>query len=250
MNCPNSNASDAPLPRTEGADPTPTSPGTSSDVPSLLLSSDDAEFNRVCIDLRRQFDPDDLLGILIADQLVLAARRLRKAARLEPDDEIPDAAWCRFQSLAERGFRASLTALQRHQSPLTATKTARKTDEPDTEGPSPKPAPAAPARVESPEQIAEARLNWRDRIALVRSVSETWPVIVRTGREVEDVAAWLTDGRTEEELLAFFPELSRLDIAACRGCDAEGLCGPFDPDSPDPPGLPVLDELPEAPSSG
>ena len=230
--------------------PSPTDPWTSPDASLLLLSANDADFGRACVELRHQLAPDDLLGILIVDQLVLAARRLRKAARLEPAEEVPDAAWCRYHSLAERGFRAALTAFHRHQPPRGSTERARKTDAPTAERPSPEPKPAAPSRDESAEEIAEARLHWRDRIAVVRSVSETWPIILRTGREVEDVAAWLADGRTEEELLAFYPELSRLDIAACRGCDAEGLCGPFDPDSPDPPGLPVLDERPEAPSPG
>ena len=241
MSCPNTTG--APLLSLEGA-----ADWTSPDALLLLLSPVDAEFDRACVELRRQLATVDLLGVLLADQLVLAARRLRKAARLEPADAIPDAGWCRYHALAERGFRTALTALNRHQTPQGPAKGGRQTAEPASEGPPPEAAPPAPVRVESSEEIAEARSNWRDRIALVRSVSKQWPIILRTHRQVEDVAAWLVDGRTEQELLGWYPDLTRLDIAACLGCEAEGLCGPFDPDFPDPPGLPILDELPEGPN--
>ncbi|WP_233579101.1 hypothetical protein [Tautonia sociabilis] len=48
--------------------------------------------------------------------------------------------------------------------------------------------------------------------------------------------------------MRWHPGLTRAEIAACLACDAEGLCGPFDPaDGPYPPGLPVLDLLPDDP---
>jgi hypothetical protein len=65
---------------------------------------------------------------------------------------------------------------------------------------------------------------------------------------VEAVAAWFDSGRSDEELMRWHPGLTPADIAACRACDAAGLCGPFDTaDGPYPPGLPVLDRLPDDP---
>jgi hypothetical protein len=82
----------------------------------------------------------------------------------------------------------------------------------------------------------------------VKSLSDEWPILLRLRREVEDVTAWLADGKSEEEMMRWYPGLTRADIAACRACDAAGLCGPFDTaDGPYPPGLPVLEGLPDDP---
>ena len=231
-----------------GPDPAPMPP-----ISVLTLrDATDNQFLAFCAELLGRIDPDDLVGRILAEMLVLAAERLRLAARLQPGDDLPSAAWCRFQALAERNARAAAKDLTRHldQRSRPGSRTARPSaSSPSVPTPEPEPDPEpAPAPESTPEEIAEASSNWRGHIALVRSVSEEWPILLRLRREVEDVAAWLLDGKTEEELMGWYPGLTRADIAACRACDAEGLCGPFDPaDGPYPTGLPVLDDLPADP---
>ncbi|MEW4566489.1 DUF433 domain-containing protein [Tautonia sp. JC769] len=222
----------------------------------MLRDAGDEQFDALIAAWLGQFGADDTLARLHAETIVLAAVRLRTAAKLEPKGEIPGPDWCRFQSLAERNYRSACKDLRRH---LEAQQKAASNPSPSTSkrrssaaptDPAPEPMTASPAPPEStPEEIADASTNWRKHIALVRSMSEEWPVILRLRREVEDVAAWLADGKSEDELMTWYPGLTRADIAACRACDAEGLCGPFDPaDGPYPPGLPVLDDLPDDPS--
>ncbi|WP_169974240.1 DUF433 domain-containing protein [Tautonia rosea] len=220
----------------------------------MLRDASDDQFDDLTRSWLAQFDPIDVLARLHAEMVVLAANRLRRAARFEPEAAIPDLAWCRFQSLAERNYRTACKDLQRHLEHQGTGSTANpspKTAKGKTSSPPPDPTPEPPPSPpeSTSEEIADAYANWRIHIALVRSMSEEWPVILRLRREVEDVAAWLADGKTEEELMTWYPGLTRADIAACRACDAEGLCGPFDlADGPYPPGLPVLDDLPDDPS--
>ncbi|WP_152051028.1 DUF433 domain-containing protein [Tautonia marina] len=240
--------------------PTPTSPPTSADAPPapvpmglvLLRGVDEQQFNALIQSWLAQFDPSDVPARLQAEMVVIAVERLRRAARLEPSDTLPGLDWCRFQSLAERNYRNACKDLRRHleqqaaASPGSTKASQRRSSTPPAD---PAPAPLPPPPESTPEEIADAFANWRNHIALVRSMSEQWPVILRLRREVEDVAAWLADGKTEEELMTWYPGLTRADLAACRACDAEGLCGPFDlADGPYPPGLPVLDDLPDNPS--
>ncbi|QDV35175.1 DUF433 domain-containing protein [Tautonia plasticadhaerens] len=233
--------------------------GPSVPVPSIsVLMLRDAtgnQFAAFCAELFACLDPTDLIGRLLAELLVMAVERLRRAARLEPEDALPSSDWCRFQALAERNARAAAKELARHlerPSRAPAAKPARASSaSPGVAGPAPVPKPEpepAPVPESTPEEIAEASAHWRRHIALVRGISEEWPILLRTGREVEAVAAWFGDGKSDDELMRWYPDVSRADLAACRACDAEGLCGPFDPaDGPYPPGLPVLDDLPADP---
>jgi hypothetical protein len=219
----------------------------------LLRDAGNDQFDAIVKAWLNQFDAHDVLARLHAELVVLAAERLRLAARFDANGAIPGLDWCRFQGLAERNYRNACKDLRRHldqqqKAASDRSPTASKRRSLPTPG-DPAPAPLPPPPPEStPEEIADASANWRSHIALVRSMSEEWPVILRLRREVEDVAAWLADGKSEDELMTWYPGLTRADIAACRACDAEGFCGPFDPaDGPYPPGLPVLDDLPGEP---
>ncbi|WP_152050817.1 DUF433 domain-containing protein [Tautonia marina] len=212
-----------------------------------LLDSDPSAFATLTTSLLASVAPGDAQERLLVELLILAAQRLRKASQAESATEIPDLAWCRYQTLADRNFRSALKDLRHYRdhkagsAPRPSKPSRSSTSSTSAIDPSPAPLPES-----TPEEIADASANWRSHIALVRSMSEQWPVLLRLRREVEDVAAWLADGKTEEELMTWYPGLTRADIAACRACDAEGLCGPFDPaDGPYPPGLPVLDDLPD-----
>ncbi|WP_169973091.1 DUF433 domain-containing protein [Tautonia rosea] len=218
-----------------------------------LVDPDPSHFEHLTASLLASVDPEDAQERLLVELLILAAQRLRRASLAESEAEIPDLSWCRFQTLADRNFRAALKDLRQHRdhksapvaSPATRNRKGSRTSSQAGEA-NPLPELPPPPPESTPEEIADAYANWRIHIALVRSMSEEWPVILRLRREVEDVAAWLADGKTEEELMTWYPGLTRADIAACRACDAEGLCGPFDPaDGPYPPGLPVLDDLPD-----
>ncbi|QDV36632.1 DUF433 domain-containing protein [Tautonia plasticadhaerens] len=222
-----------------------------------LLDPDRSAFDRLASGLVAGVDASDALAVLLAELLVLAAERLRRLALAEPRDGLPELGWCRAQALAERNARAALRELQRHQdraagppppAPSPGPKPRAKAGPTPEPGPEPVEAPPAPVPESTPEEVAEASAHWRRHIALVRGISEEWPILLRTRREVEAVAAWFGDGKTDDELMRWYPDLSRADLAACRACDAEGLCGPFDPaDGPYPPGLPVLDDLPDGP---
>ena len=252
-------ALDAPRHPGNGPDDDAPSPRRSPVAGLALLDPDRCSFDRLAADLIARVDAADPIAQLLVEMLVVAADRLRRCALLEPTDGLPGPDWCRSQALAERNARAALRELQRHQDrvsgppppapspgPKPRSRAGAKPGPSPEPGPEPVEAPTAPAPESTPEEVAEASSNWRAHIALVRSVSEEWPILLRLRREVEDVAAWFGDGKTDEELMGWYPDLSRADIAACRACDAEGLCGPFDPaDGPYPPGLPVLDDLPD-----
>jgi uncharacterized protein (DUF433 family) len=98
-----------------------------------------------------------------------------------------------------------------------------------------------PAPAETAEQIAAAGANWRDRIALVPMFSPIDPILVELGVRVRFVLAKLNDPDFDEEnqILTYYPGLSRGDLEACKACAAEGFLGPFLPDKPIPSGIPV-----------
>jgi uncharacterized protein (DUF433 family) len=235
--------------------PNDQSPARSTISSLALTDPDDRPFDRLAADLVAQVDPRDPMGRLLAEMLLIAVERLRRATLLEPQDGPPELAWCRFQALAERNARSAIRELQRHQDRMTRTAQSASSSGPKARSkagvvPDPEPVePNPPAPPEStPEEIAEASTNWQRHIALVRNISDEWPIILRLRREVEDVTAWLAVGKSEEEMMRWYPGLTRADIAACRACDAAGLCGPFDTaDGPYPPNLPVLDDLPDDP---
>jgi uncharacterized protein (DUF433 family) len=216
----------------------------------MLRDATDEQFAAFITSLLDRIGSADAIGRLLVEMLALATERLRHAARLEPENELPGTDWCRYQALAERNARAAAKDLARHldQQDRPAPAPARSSKAKSTAvKPAPEPEPE-PIPESTPEEIAEAATNWQRHIALVRSISDEWPIILRLRREVEDVAAWLGDGKSEEELMRWYPGLTRADIAACRACDAAGLCGPFDTaDGPYPPELPVLDDLPDSP---
>ncbi|RUL89153.1 DUF433 domain-containing protein [Tautonia sociabilis] len=264
--------------------PTPTDPAAAGLLPKpgllALLDDNDEPFDALARAILSRIPPADAAGRMLAELVVLAAARCRRAARLEPQgDNLPGTDWCRYQSLADRSLRAALADLRRHlertapppddgpsgpspappsrkrPSPSSKAENAAvftsscSASVPPPDAPAPPSADAEPAPEPTPAELAEAARDWRSRIALVRSVSEEWPILLRLRLEVEDVAAWLADGTPEDELMHWYPGLTLLDIAACRACDSEGLCGPFDPaDGSYPPGLPVLDDLPGGPS--
>ncbi|MEW4570225.1 DUF433 domain-containing protein [Tautonia sp. JC769] len=244
-----SNGSPSPLFSSDSEVTTSSSSADPSTTILALLDPDPSSFDTLAATLLASVAPDDAQERLLVELVILAARRLRKASQAESATEIPDLAWCRYQTLADRNFRSALKDLRQHRDhkagPAPRPSKSSRASSSSTSAGDPAPAPA-PLPESTPEEIADASANWRKHIALVRSLSEEWPVILRLRREVEDVAAWLADGKSEEELMTWYPGLTRADIAACRACDAEGLCGPFDPaDGPYPPGLPVLDDLPD-----
>ncbi|MBX6311752.1 MAG: DUF433 domain-containing protein [Isosphaeraceae bacterium] len=55
-----------------------------------------------------------------------------------------------------------------------------------------------------------------------------WPVVKGTTITAEHVMALLEEGYSEQTILSHYTELRPADIAACRACDAAGLCGPLD----------------------
>lgn len=231
----------------------------------FVRNADEADFNDQANEFLSQVPPGDFLGQMQAEMLIAAVIRLRKAAREEPNEGLPGMSWCRYQSLAERNFRSACKEYSRylesrdkneagkHAGTSPASTSRRRMTKAEAEAAARAEAeaarPAPPPRPEStPEDVDHAARNWRKYIAIVTTLSTAYPVILRTGREVEDVTAWLDAGKSEETLMQWFPELSLADIAACKACEAEGLSGPFDPGlEPYPPTLPVLDALPDAP---
>ena len=170
-------------PRTSPQD----SPSSPSPVASLaflnglaLRDPDPSAFEQSCKSLLETVDPNDMQAKFLTELLLLSADRVRRAALQEPQDALPDLAWCRFQSLADRNFRAALREWQRHQDRLARAKMAKlradadkNEDIDEAEAPSPPPLPES-----TPEEIAEAAANWRNHIAMVRSVSEEWPILL------------------------------------------------------------------------
>jgi uncharacterized protein (DUF433 family) len=217
------------------ADVTATNPPTTDGRWTFALNvpcETDAQFQARLEALRTEFNPVGLLEALIFDRLVEAMVRLRECARNRPD--VPSNTWLRAESQADRLFwRAyrELIASQKRRSaespaasgPQPVARKSRKVAEPTTE-PRPQPEPQPPI------ELDPAPVNWRERIALDPGKSLYWPVIRGTQVTAEQVAAMLEENWPIRDILRYFPFLSLDDIRACRDCNAENMCGPWDPE--------------------
>ena len=87
--------------------------GTLPPAALMLLDDNDAMFRGAAASILGAIPEADPFARMLAEQLILAAERLRRAARLDDPSQIPSPHWCRFQALAERNFRSALAALER-----------------------------------------------------------------------------------------------------------------------------------------
>ena len=211
--------------------------GLTEDLGLVLLETDDAAFTEVARGLRDAIDRGDAVTKVLASEFVLAAARLRMATLAEAKGAERDAEWYRLRSTAERQFYRSLSSsnrLDRH-----AAQKAK--DAP----PKPKLPQYAPLPPVTPEEFAKAKKNWRERIAMVKSVHRSFPILLKFRVPVDTIIGergiYMSDGR----LAVTWPGITMLDLAACLGCQDDGLMGPFSDWEPLPEGLPVLDEIPD-----
>ena len=210
--------------------------GMTEDLGLVLLETDEA-FTEAARELRDTIDRGDAVTKLIAAEAVLAAARMRMATLAEARGADRDAEWSRLRSAAERQFYRALSTsdrLDRH--------AARQAKEAPSTPKLPQYAPLPPV---APEEFAKAKKNWRERIAMVQEVDRSFPILLKFRVPVDTIIGergiYMSDGR----LGVTWPGISMLDLAACLGCQDDGLMGPFSDWDPLPEGLPVLDKVPD-----
>ena len=211
--------------------------GLTEDLGLILLETDDAAFTETARELRDTIDRGDAVSKVLASEFVLAAARLRMATLAEARGAERDADWYRLRSTAERQLYRSLSTSNRldRQAAQKA-----KNAPPRPKLPQYPPLPPVPF-----DEFAKAKKNWRERIALVKEVDHCFPILLKFRVPVDTIIGergiYMSDGR----LGVTWPGITMLDLAACLGCQDDGLMGPFSSWDPLPEGLPVLDKVPD-----
>jgi hypothetical protein len=82
--------------------------------------------------------------------------------------------------------------------------------------------------------------NWRNQLEVPldppdEARDETWPRVKGTNITAEEVICRLLEGHPPATLFFVYSALTPADIRACKGCDAEKMCGP----EPLPPRIPL-----------
>ena len=211
--------------------------GLTEDLGLILLETDDAAFTEAARELRDTIDRGDAVTKVLASEFVLAAARMRQATLAEAKGAERDADWYRFRSTAERQFYRSLSfsiRLDRH-----AAQKARNAP------PKPKLPQYAPLPPVAFDEFAKAKKNWRERIALVKEVDRSFPILLKFRERVDTIIGERGIYMSEGRLAVTWPGFTMLDLAACLGCQDDGLMGPFSSWEPLPEGLPVLDDVPD-----
>jgi len=79
----------------------------------LFRDASERAFNRFARELRDAYAPQDAAELLCVEQIILASWRIRKAARLEDEDEIDGTDWFRLLNAAERTIQRNSAELDR-----------------------------------------------------------------------------------------------------------------------------------------
>ncbi|GIW87160.1 MAG: hypothetical protein KatS3mg108_1484 [Isosphaeraceae bacterium] len=214
------------------------------DLPDQAVAAIEALF-----DAMRPASP---LESLVLERLKQLTLRIAKSAHAEPSGP-GDPAWHRYESQADRSFRATLSLYIRLQvasnrlsrsaprslppdSPPSDLLPPRSADARDSQPSSPPP-PTSPAELPCPP-------DWRDRLVIDPKIAPEWPVVRGTNLWADHVAAMLEDGWSPQEILHHYPILTLDDIATCRYADSLKLCGPWPNGIAPEPRQPSLPERP------
>jgi hypothetical protein len=172
--------------------------------------------------LRDELDPESHVEGTLADEIAWASTEM---ARLRRDADPDSPGFARSMALAHRIFHKAHKDLNQLRDQARKAK-----QEEEDRNPPPKPEKPLPPQ-ETPEALAEAAATWRDRIAYVPELNAYWPLLLKTGERVEHYVTFALDKLSDDDLFLIQPPgFDRLDLAACRACEAAGQNGPFDPD--------------------
>lgn len=201
-------------------------------IQQTLTKSLAPEAQAIAEGILAELDPQGVVEMVLARQVILATLRLGRVAGEEAMTEIGDAAWSRAQTQAEGTLYKALAELRKLRS------IKKEPREPIAAVPGPTPPVLEPQPIEpvppkpdssAPAGTTSGPVPWRERVTIDPAISKRWPVLRGTTITVDHIMALYEEGKTSSEILTYYPELSEDDLLICQACEEAGGSGPIDP---------------------